>query len=124
MLLRIFQSDSLANVQDFIGDEVPYSPAFVDGKLLDVGNNILVDFGHREGLGEVNYAVDALHADRVLVVGVKVAEYLQEFCFGGLRDQLDHVVEHERGTFPDLRDLVLAGLREQTKLGHQTNLLT
>lgn len=58
-------------------------------------------------------AVNSLHPDAVLFVLVEVAEDLEKVLLWNLRDQLDHVVEHEGCALAYLWDLILRCLHEQ-----------
>lgn len=59
---------------------------------------------------EADAAIDALHADRVLLILVKSREDVQEFRFGHLWDQLDHVVENDGRLFAHLGSLIQGDL--------------
>ena len=95
MLLGVLQSDPVAQLHNFVCDQVSDSPGFVDGELFDVWNQILVDFCWGEGLCEENEAVDALHADRILLILIKVAKNLEKVGFWNERNQFNHIVEDD-----------------------------
>ena len=52
-------------------------------------------------------AIDALHADRVLLILVETREDIEQLSFADLRNELDHFIEDNGCLFPDLRCLVL-----------------
>ena len=61
-------------------------------------------------MGEADATVNALHSHRVLLVLVKATENVEEFGLGDARNQLDHVVQHDRGLLAYLWCLVLRDL--------------
>lgn len=79
MFFGVFSPDSIAYLHDLVSNKVSDSPAFVDSELFDVRNQILVDLVHWKHLGKVDDAVNALHADAVLVVLIQLSEDLKQF---------------------------------------------
>jgi len=86
-------ADSLGNDHDFVRYEVSDPPAFVDRELLDVRHEYLRNLLTIEDLGELDAAVDSLHADAVLLVLEEVVEDGEQVAIGDTDwNQLDHVV--------------------------------
>ena len=71
-----------------------------------------VDLAAGKGAGEVDAAIDALHSHAVLLILVEVAEDLEQVSLWNVRNQLDHVVQHEGSTFAHLWDLILRCLHK------------
>jgi len=69
-------------------------------------------------MGELDTAVNTLHADCVLVVFVELAEDVKQFCLRNLGYQLDHLIQNNGGLLADLRCIIFSNLSV-----HRHNLL-
>ena len=119
-LLGVLEANSGGQIHDSVGHQISDSPRFVFCELLNVREQISIDFCRRQLVREANTAVDALHAHRVLLVLVEPREHVQQFSLAHFWDQLNHIVENDGSLFANLRSLILT---DSVEHGHDLLLL-
>lgn len=112
MLSRIINPNCIGNFHYFVCNKVSNTPTFVNCELLQVWHQLLIDLITWKCSGKVNTTVNTLHSNTVLLVLVEIAENLEQVLLRNVRNQLYHIIYHERSTFSDLGNLILRGLHE------------
>lgn len=112
VLLGVLDTDAICYFHNLIGNKVSDSPALVNGELLNIWHQVLLNLSFWEGLGEVNATVDALHSNWILLILVELAEDVEEILVWNQWNKLYHIVQYKWCTLPNLWYLILRSLGE------------